>query len=230
MSESRTFVVGDIHGRVEALREVLSLSGYVDGSDRLILLGDVCDRGLNTRQVLDLLITLKGPVLIKGNHDIWALKWMETGVEPDKWLENGGGATIESYGCSHLFVPSSHIEFLKKGIPYYEENGCLFVHGGFDPEKSVIEQGEEIFAWDRNLPSYVQKQEIPNYRTVYIGHTPTELETGKLKPVFRKNLVMADCGAGYCGRLCMMNTEDLSYVLSLIQVSPQKLKSKRRKK
>jgi len=230
MTEPRTFVIGDIHGRIEALREVLSLSGYADGLDRLILLGDVCDRGLNTRQVLDLLITLKDPVLIKGNHDIWALKWMEEGVEPDKWLENGGVATIESYGCCHLNVPSSHIEFLKKGIPYYEEKDCLFVHGGFDPEKPVKEQDEDVLTWDRDLPSYAQKQLIPNYKKVFIGHTSTEIVTGKLKPAFFRNLVMADCGTGYCGRLCMMNTEDLSYVLSLIQVSPQKLRSQRRKK
>ena len=143
MTEPRTFVIGDIHGRIEALREVLSLSGYADGLDRLILLGDVCDRGLNTRQVLDLLITLKDPVLIKGNHDIWALKWMDEGVEPDKWLENGGGATIESYGCSHLNVPLSHIEFLKKGISYLEENSCLFVHGGFDPVPPCRHRAQE---------------------------------------------------------------------------------------
>jgi len=70
MPESRTFVIGNIHGRVEALREVLSLSGYVDGRDRLIILGDVCDRGLNTRQAIDRLLSLKDIVLIKGNHDI----------------------------------------------------------------------------------------------------------------------------------------------------------------
>ena len=155
---------------------------------------------------------------------------MKEGIVPDKWLENAGGATIESYSCSHLFVPSSHIEFLKKGIPYYEEKECLFVHGGFDPEKPFIEQDEDIFAWNRSLVEYAKKQPIPNYKRAYIGHTPTQFETGKLKPAFFNNLIMADCGAGFCGRLCMMNTQDLSYVLSLIQVYPHKLITQIKKK
>jgi serine/threonine protein phosphatase 1 len=220
MMDPRTFVIGDIHGRIEALREVLSLSGYVNGLDRLILLGDVCDRGGNTREVIDLLLTLKDLVAIMGNHDIWALRWMDEGIEDPMWPLNGGRATKESYGWDHGNVPLSHKKFLRREVPFYEADGCLFVHGGFDPSRPIGDQNPEFLAWDREIISYAEKQAIPNYKRVFIGHTLTEAVTQKEEPAFISNLVMLDCGAGYSGRLCMMNTEDMSYVLSARQGDP----------
>jgi serine/threonine protein phosphatase 1 len=212
--KSNTYVIGDIHGRVYALNEVLLKAGYNNETDRLIVLGDVCDRGPKVREVIDRLLRIKNVILIKGNHDAWALDWMTYGIESDGWLMQGGRSTEKSYGFNHESVPLSHLAFLKKAVLYHIEEGSIYVHGGFDPEKPIEEQDEETLIWDRDLIDYAQKQEIEGYKRVFIGHTPTENITKKTEPAFFHNLVLLDCGAGYSGQLCMMNVEDLSYVLS----------------
>ncbi len=218
--KASTYVISDIHGRIDALREVLALSRYNNDCDCLIILGDVCDRAPGVRETIDLLLTIKNIVLVKGNHDISALKWMDRGIESPDWLYDGGKWTIQSYYYDHKKVPQSHKAVLRNALPYYELEGSLFVHAGFDPTKPVNEQEIEFLAWDREIISYAEKQEIPGYKRVFIGHTPTEAISEKAEPAFISNLIMIDCGAGHSGRLCMMNIDDLSYVLSTKQESP----------
>jgi serine/threonine protein phosphatase 1 len=211
--ESNTYVIGDIHGRVHALNEILLKAAYNNATDRLIVLGDVCDRGPKVREVIDRLLRIKNLILIKGNHDAWALNWMMYGEEGEGWLMQGGRLTEKSYGFNHESVPLSHLAFLKKAVPYHIEEGSLYVHGGFDPEKPIQEQNEETLMWDRELVTYAKEHEIKGYKRVFIGHTPTENITKKNEPAFFHNLIMLDCGAGHDGNLCMMKTGDLTYVL-----------------
>lgn len=214
--EPITYVIGDVHGQVYALRELLWKANFRKEIDRLIVLGDVCDRGPKTRDTIDLLRSIRNLVLIKGNHDVWALSWMIDCVEEQLWLSQGGNRTLRSYQYDNESVPVSHISFLEKAVPYHVEDGCLFVHGGFDPDKPIEEQKEENLIWDRDLINYAKDNEILAYKRVFIGHTPTKNITGKKEPAFLHNLVMMDCGAGHKGNLCMMNTKDLTYLLRKI--------------
>jgi serine/threonine protein phosphatase 1 len=214
--EPNTYVIGDIHGQVYALRELLYRVNFDKLVDRLIVLGDVCDRGPKTGDTINCLREIRNLVLIKGNHDVWALAWMMDGVEESNWLSQGGRLTVKSYGYTNENVPVSHIDFLRKAVPYYVEDGCLFVHGGFDPNKPIEEQKEEKLVWDRDLINYAKEHEIPGYKMVFIGHTPTKEITGKKEPAFFHNLVMLDCGAGHKGNLCIMNKKDLTYTLRKI--------------
>ena len=63
------FTVGDIHGRYEALIEVLKASKFNYLEDKLILLGDICDGGYNTYEVVEELLKIKNLVFCLGNHD-----------------------------------------------------------------------------------------------------------------------------------------------------------------
>ena len=54
--KASTYVIGDIHGRIDALREVLTRSRYNNDRDCLIVLGDVCDRAPGVRETIDLLL------------------------------------------------------------------------------------------------------------------------------------------------------------------------------
>ena len=54
----RTFVIGDIHGAYKALLECLELSKFKKNNDRLICLGDVCDRGRQVKECIDELLTI----------------------------------------------------------------------------------------------------------------------------------------------------------------------------
>lgn len=71
-------VVGDIHGEIDALRELLAALGYRhDGSHpdgrRLVFIGDLCDRGPDSPAVIALVAELVGRGLAQcllGNHEL----------------------------------------------------------------------------------------------------------------------------------------------------------------
>ena len=106
----RIFVIGDIHGQCKALLACLQACGFEYDNDRLIALGDVCDRGPQVKESIDELLKIKRLVYILGNHDAWALDWAVYGRMPETWLGQGGEATIQVlWGCTHAkgarFVP-----------------------------------------------------------------------------------------------------------------------------
>jgi serine/threonine protein phosphatase 1 len=230
----RTFVIGDIHGRANALHEVLAFADFRDKVDRLITLGDIVDGGENTREVLDRLVKIKHRIDITGNHDLWALPWFAFSENPDNvgkkppepplWFNQGGFWTARSYDFNPWNVPQSHIDLLRGQIPYYvDSKNRLFVHGGFNPKVPIENQSVETLTWDRSLIKYAKNHPIPGYNLVFIGHTTTQLFLGQLlghgsKPLKYHNLIMMDCGAGWNGNLCVMNVDNIDeYYLSGIQ-------------
>ena len=75
----RTFVIGDIHGGLRALEQVLNRA-QVTTQDTLIFLGDYVDGWSQSAEVIDFLIDLKTKqncICIRGNHDQLALDWLE---------------------------------------------------------------------------------------------------------------------------------------------------------
>ena len=94
----KTFVIGDIHGRIEALKEVLKKCGFKYKKDKLIVLGDIVDGGYNTYQVVEHLLKIQKCIYIIGNHDEWFMNHCKTGWAEEIWLSQGGANTIKSYG------------------------------------------------------------------------------------------------------------------------------------
>ena len=76
----RTFVIGDIHGGLKALLQVLNKL-EVKEEDSLIFVGDYVDGWSEAAQVIQFLIELSEKVnciFIKGNHDVWCENWLKT--------------------------------------------------------------------------------------------------------------------------------------------------------
>ena len=63
------WVIGDIHGMFDPLRRLLGEISRNDPTPTLYFCGDYCDRGLQTRQVVDLLLELPNANFVRGNHD-----------------------------------------------------------------------------------------------------------------------------------------------------------------
>ena len=81
----RIVAVADIHGAYDAFVSILEQSGIIDasgawsgGDDRLVIVGDVLDRGPASRQSLDLIISLQSQArasggdvsFVLGNHEV----------------------------------------------------------------------------------------------------------------------------------------------------------------
>ncbi|WP_218162226.1 metallophosphoesterase family protein [Chitinophaga sp. CF118] len=207
-NKSKTFVIGDIHGTYRALLQCLERAGFNYEKDHLISLGDICDRGPDTKDCIDELLKIKNLTLVLGNHDFMALNWMETGTPDEVWLKKGGEATINSYGFE---VPQHHISLLRNALPYYIQKNKLFVHAGIELNKKLHLQDTKVFLSDRTLATQVTKlfyngnasqSTFTTFDEVYIGHTISPF----FKPLQAGEVWMMDTGAGMKeGVLSMMN-------------------------
>ena len=206
----KTFVIGDIHGTHKALLQCFKRSNFNRQEDRLICLGDVCDRGGQVKECVNELLTIPNCVYILGNHDAWALEWAKDGKIPEGWWDQGGAETVKSYKNG---MPKEHIKFLSEAHLYFVDQKRLFVHGGFDPQHALEKTPKEIFIWDRSLIRKAQQCQLTNpdhrfgnYDEIYIGHSPT-INFGKIEPQKLCNVWAMDTGAGWGAKLTIMDTE-----------------------
>jgi serine/threonine protein phosphatase 1 len=220
---SRTFVTGDIHGALKALRQVMAKI-VPQEDDRLIFLGDYVDGWSQSQEVIQYLIELEDQVhciFIKGNHDIWCEEWLQGGAPDPTWLIHGGKATIKSYAALSAGHKKTHLEFFNRMCHYIiDPYKRLFIHAGFTsmhgPEK---EQYESMYSSDRTLwemalalDTRIQREakaypkRLLPYREIYIGHTPTtnyDLDT----PMQAGNVWNIDTGAAFTGKLTVLNVD-----------------------
>ncbi|HEX8016189.1 MAG TPA: metallophosphoesterase family protein [Flavobacterium sp.] len=219
----RTLVIGDIHGGLKALVQLLNRIALSE-TDRLIFLGDYVDGWSESAQVIDFLIRLSQKhecIFIKGNHDAWCQEWLMSDVINDIWFLHGGKSTIESYNNVDLSAKQKHLEFFNQMKDYFVDvNNNLFIHAGFSsmhgPEK---EHYQTNFSWDRTLwemaltmdkrikkDSNLYPKRLLLFNEIYIGHTPT-LHYDIEIPMQGCNVWNIDTGAGFYGKLTCIDTE-----------------------
>lgn len=131
-------------------------------------------------------------------------------------------------------LPLTHIDFFKKQLLYYkDEDNNFFVHGGFNRhhEISDIEKLEPYtFYWDRDLWNAAQSYQsmingytgdmpIPkfkikdDFKEIFIGHTTT-MSWNTDKPMKAANIWNLDTGAGFKGKLTIMNIDTKEFFQS----------------
>ena len=226
-----TYAIGDIHGRSEALKQVLKACKFDYEKDKLIMLGDIADGGYNTYEVVEELIKIKNRILILGNHDEWFINHIKTGWAEEIWIKQGGAKTLTSYGAkvkeadyitddsiintNGIRIPVTHQEFFNKAVFYHIEDNKLFIHGGYNPKKPIHKQEKNYILWDRSLIERIKNGLKTPYKKIFIGHTPTQKTHDTTKPVGINSgdtiLWLLDTGAGGNGKLTIMNTETEEY-------------------
>ena len=110
-------------------------------------------------------------------------------------------------------IPKSHIEFFNNQLLWYiDEQNRFFVHGGFNREKSIHNQPDSDFYWNRDLwrkaMSCTGDQKlntIDGFKEIFIGHTATT--SWKKDTPMRASIVYnLDTGAGFgAGKLTIMD-------------------------
>jgi serine/threonine protein phosphatase 1 len=169
----RLIAIGDIHGYLEALCALVELIGPTP-TDTIVTLGDYCDRGPNTKGVIDYLLGLAEQcqlVPILGNHDQMALE-IACGAEEflEDWLDFGGRATLASYGVDHpRLMPKEHLDFLAGCRLFHETENFFFVHANYLPELPLELQPPEVLCWE----SLKIRVPGPHYsgKIAVVGHT-----------------------------------------------------------
>lgn len=224
---SNTFVIGDIHGGLKALQQVINRAN-VTASDKLIFLGDYVDGWSETPAVLDFLIDLSATyscVFMQGNHEEMLIKWLKKEDDNELWRFHGGEATVQAYQNIPLKTIEKHISFLEKLNEYYiDEKNRLFVHAGFTHLKGVVfEYFRGMLWWDRTLwetamavdgnlskDSVRYPQRLKLYKEIYVGHTPV-IRFGASAPMNFANVWNVDTGAAFTGKLSILNVDTKEY-------------------
>ncbi|MBP6039441.1 MAG: serine/threonine protein phosphatase [Flavobacterium sp.] len=224
--KEKTFVIGDIHGGLKALVQVLERAN-ISKNDTLIFLGDFVDGWSESPAVLDFLIALEKTqncIFIKGNHDDLLLQWL-TGKKIDfneeLWFQHGGKATAMAYEKITTTEKEAHITFLQSLQNYHlDSQNRLFVHAGFTNVKGVEhEYFKPLFYWDRTLwetalamDNQLSKDALtyPNrlkiYKEIYIGHTPVT-KIDETIPINKACVWNVDTGAAFQGKLTIMDVD-----------------------
>jgi len=225
--KKRTLVIGDIHGGLKALRQVLKRAS-VTSDDFLIFLGDYVDGWSESPGVVAYLMALKTVnhcVFIRGNHDALCYEWLKFNKDNPEWVFHGGKATVEAYSKLSKEEKNSHITFFESLKNYYlDDDNNLYLHAGFTNQHGVKrEYFPEMFYWDRSLwetalslnpmlstEDLRYPKRFLHYKEIFIGHTPT-IRIGETKPVNAANVWNLDTGAAYKSPLTIMDVSTKHY-------------------
>jgi hypothetical protein len=172
----RLIAVGDIHGCHAEFEELLGRLELREG-DRLVLLGDLVNRGPDSRAVIDAARSA-GAIPLLGNHELRLLKYRGTGDQ--KYLKEHDLATFEA------LRPEDWAYLESMSLTYEEpELNTAFVHGGFLPGEPWQRQPAEVVtriqvvdregrprkrADEPDAPSWADLWGGPPF--VVYGHTP----------------------------------------------------------
>ncbi len=222
----KTFVLGDVHGGYKAILQCFERSGFDKENDRLICIGDVADGWPEAAETLEEILTVKDLHYTIGNHDWWTLQFLKFGHTPNIWLSQGGYATIQSY-VDNKDLMEKHRDFYDKAPYYLVLDGNLYVHGGFNAMFPIKEDIPDNLIWDRDMWFNAletekmfnqekakrrigyQLKHINDYDKIFIGHTTTSRISDK--PVNALNIWNVDQGAGFEGKLTIMNVDSKEF-------------------
>ena len=227
----RIYAIGDIHGHLAKLREAHDLiaedrGATGDPAAEVVHVGDLVDRGPDSRGVIDFLIDgmARGEpwVALKGNHDRMFEGFLGDPDHYDPGLRAGlhwtdprlgGGETLLSYGVAGagermLFdlhddavqaVPEAHRRFVRDLALMHRVEGIVFVHAGLRPGVPLDQQAEDDLLWIRR--EFLEDTRDHGGLVVH-GHTPVDAVT------HYGNRLNLDTGAGYGRPLSVVVIED----------------------
>ena len=206
----KIFAIGDIHGSIDRLQDLMQKIPIDFANDTLLFIGDYIDRGPGSVEVVEYLMDLKKRVpeiiLLKGNHEDMLEKYLD-GTDRFTYLLNGGQNTLDSYlskthRSDSFPIPAEHIDFFKSLRLYYETEAYIFVHAGLRPKIPLASQKSEDLLWIRDKFIYSKY----NFgKPVVFGHTPLE------KPLVEPNKIGIDTGAVYGNALTCVQLPDLLF-------------------
>jgi serine/threonine protein phosphatase 1 len=195
-----TYAIGDIHGRADLLAGLLGqiradrqarIGGGGGEPPLIVFLGDYIDRGPQSREVIDMLLSFRQDDAFEsrfllGNHEDTMIDYLDGGISGLGWSKHGGAATLRSYGVAppaeesrtawsearaafRAAVPSSHREFLGNLEMMIPVGRTMFVHAGIRPGIAMEQQTKRDLLWIRR--EFLDGDRQDDWLVVH-GHTP----------------------------------------------------------
>lgn len=210
--DSPFFVVGDIHGCLSKLADLLLQIEKLEETPRVICVGDMIDRGDHSAGVVNLLHRLSMEfgdlvVCLKGNHESMLLDFLQDPeAKGDRWLRNGGLQTLASYRVAKLAETSltqirddlfhamgeDIIMWLAELPLMWQSGNVTVVHAGADPLLPLDAQSHDVLQWGH--PDFFTTDRTDGNWIVH-GHTIVR------QPRSEGGRISIDTGAYATGRL-----------------------------
>lgn len=223
----RIYAVGDIHGRVDLLHDVIhriedDLARRPIAYAVEVYIGDYVDRGHRSKNVIETLawrVTEKRAICLRGNHEALMEAFLVDPAALHPWLYVGARSTLESYGLSVADLSASEFRIHRRFLEEFPEAhrlflGCLqnsfacgdflFVHAGLRPGIPLAQQSEQDLLWIRSEFLDFRQSHGP---LIVHGHTPVP------HPELLPNRINIDTGAWMSGVLTCIAIEGTKIVV-----------------
>jgi len=207
------FAISDVHGCASTFAALLFEKLDIQTGDRLFLLGDMINRGPESRSVLDMIMHLEeeGVKLsyLRGNHEEILLQAAESG-QIDELLRYGGAATLKSFGvATPAEIPGKYLELISSSKFHTQYRDFVLVHAGLNLSIADPFSDKEAMLWIREMHG---KNEKLKGLTIVHGHTPWDKERieKQLENAKRPEIINIDAGCVYGrpgSRLCAFDLD-----------------------
>jgi len=130
-THKNTYVIGDVHGCFYTLQKLIA---RLPEDAELIFVGDLCDKGNFSKDVIDFVIENRY-ACVKGNHEHLMETYLEDAILYNRhspWSSDkryGGLVTLDSYQGDHAKM-LEHLQWIKK-LPMYLQIDSYFITHGF---------------------------------------------------------------------------------------------------
>ncbi|RII28297.1 MAG: serine/threonine protein phosphatase [Geobacter sp.] len=214
----RRFVVGDIHGCARTFRRLVTEVIRLRPGDELYLLGDLLDRGPDSKGVLDFIFELRAQgyfvMSVRGNHEEMCLQAGNDLSYLELWLANGGLATLNSFAAEAPGEIPHKYRFFLSCLPYYLLlDDFVIVHAALNFDRADPFEDQETMIWQRECS--VDCSRIGGRRIIN-GHTA--ISRSRLEASLGSDRIMLDNGCVFVGRAGLgslaaleLNTMTISY-------------------
>lgn len=212
----RDFVVGDIHGCFQKLRDGLAAISFDPYNDRLFSVGDLVDRGPESKQSIEWLIKPWFHA-VRGNHEQMAIGVAHGKHDRDNYIQNGG-AWFVSLIHSQQMQYADAFDALPVAIDIQTHNGLIgIVHaecpcanwGALVVELENISYSSnrlknhllETCLWSRTRKTNFDCSDIAGIDQLIVGHTPVDEDQ------FLGNVHYIDTGAVFGRKLTIIQIQ-----------------------
>ena len=216
----KKYAISDIHGHLKTFELLLDTINYNPEEDELYILGDMIDRGADSRGVMDKLMDLQADnrkvFCLKGNHEQMMLLALEDSDNMPFWLKHGGKETAQNFQnkeIAALDIPNKYIHFMENLPHFFDVDDYILVHAGLNFRTKEPLSDIESMMWIRNWYDSIDADFVKEKYIIH-GHTPTSKTeiTHQFENLEKDRILNIDNGCTYprpgLNQLCAFDLTD----------------------
>ncbi len=185
------YFIGDVHGCIKTLKELVRQISIIDKNPKLYFVGDLIDRGPDSKAVIDYIIDLNisgvESMSVRGNHEEMLINAYlhNQKITDTDWYANGAERTIKSFNVNadikkpvNELIPKEYFQYCS-ALPYFIElPNSIIVHAGLNFRISNPLTDFKIMIWTREEQ---YNKVLAKGKRIIHGHSPIPLEKLKCK-------------------------------------------------